>query len=273
MSGQSERYILATGEKETERLRLLHEVYGPNTEALLRRVGLRPGLCDGMRVVELGCGNGNVACYIAKQIGPRGSVVGIDNSPDQIEQARKQAQARRLTNVEFRVGDAGSADLPEGTFDMAYGRLILMHLAQPGKALERMRLLVRPGGHVVCEEMDLTSWICEPPSDLVRRFYELNITLGERHGGHFRLGRSLPHLFLAAGFAKPEVGANFPLALRGEQKRLLELTFREFAPELVHENLATQSEVDQITAELSKLAADESTLFGFPLLVQVWARR
>jgi SAM-dependent methyltransferase len=198
--------------------------------------------------------------------------VGIDNSPAQVEEAQRQAAARGLSNVEFRVGDANAPGLPEGTFDLAYARLVLMHLANPGQALERMRGLVRPGGCVVCEEMDLTRWICDPPSELVRRFYELNIALGERHGGHFRLGPSLPGLFHAAGLT-PEVAANFPLATRGEQKRLLELTFREFAPELVRERLATQAEVDAIGAELGRVAADNTTLLGFPLLVQAWASR
>jgi SAM-dependent methyltransferase len=269
MSGRPEHYILATGSPEVERLRLLQEVYGPGTEAMLHHAGLR----DGLRVVEIGCGNGNIACWVAEQVGTRGKVVGIDNSPDQIDQAQRQAQARGLRNIEFRVGDAYAPGLPEESFDIAYGRLILMHLADPEKALQGMRRLVRPGGRVACEEMDLSRWLCDPPSDGLRRFYEFNVALGERHGGHFRLGSSLHRLFQQTGFGEADAAANFPLSLRGEQKRLLELTFREFAPELVRESLAAQSEVDQIAAELTRLAGDETTLFGFPLLVQVWATR
>jgi hypothetical protein len=80
-------------------------------------------------------------------------------------------------------------------------------------------------------------------------------------------------LFRSAGFGRPEVGSNFAMSLRGEQKRLLALTFVEFAPELVREGLATQAEVEAIAAEMMKLADDETTMFGFPLLVQVWASR
>src|SRR5262249_27985027 len=80
-------------------------------------------------------------------------------------------------------------------------------------------------------------------------------------------------LFREAGFARPEVGANFALALRGEQKRLLGMTFTEFAPELVQEGLASQEEVDRVAADLITLADDETTLFGFPLVAQVWATR
>jgi hypothetical protein len=84
---------------------------------------------------------------------------------------------------------------------------------------------------------------------------------------------SLHRLFRQAGFARPEVGANFALALRGEQKWLLGMTFVEFAPELVRRGLATQAEVDDVAAGLRRLADDEATLFGFPLVVQVWAAR
>jgi SAM-dependent methyltransferase len=267
MTKLNEHYILATGGKDLERLRLLHEVYGPGTEALFHRIGLR----DGLHVVEIGCGSGNIACWVAEKVAPGGSVMAIDNSAEQIEQARRQAQARGLRNIDFQVADAYSPRLPENSFDVAYCRLVLMHLIEPGKALTVMRGLVRPGGKVVCEEMDLGCWLCDPPADAMRRFFELNEALGERRGEHFRLGASLHRLFRQAGLPHPEVGTNFTLALRGEQKRLLGMTFMEFAPELVRERLATRADVDQIAMEMMRLADDETALFGFPLVVQVWA--
>jgi SAM-dependent methyltransferase len=269
MTQPPEHYILATGGKDSKRLRLLHDVYGPGTEALLRRAGLRAGL----RVVEVGCGSGNTACWVAEQVAPRGSVVALDVSPDQIEQARRQAARRHLRNIEFQVADAYAPRLPEGTFDLAYCRLVLMHLTHPADALAAMRTLVRPGGVVVCEEMDLGCWRCDPPAEAMTRFFALNTALGERRGENFSLGVSLHRLFRDAGFAHPEVGANFALALRGERKRLLGMTFAEFAPELVQEGLASQAEVERVAAALRALADDETTLFGFPLVVQVWATR
>jgi SAM-dependent methyltransferase len=264
-----EHYILATGGKDLKRLRLLHDVYGPGTETLLGRAGLRAGL----RVVEVGCGSGNTACWVAQQVAPGGSVVGLDVSADQIEQARRQAARRHLHNIEFHVADAYAPRLPEGTFDLAYCRLVLMHLTRPADALAAMRALVRPGGVVVCEEMDLGCWLCDPPAEAMTRFFALNTALGERRGEDFSLGLSLHRLFRAAGFAQPEVGANFALATRGERKRLLGMTFAEFAPELVREGLASQDEVARVTTGLMALADDESVLFGFPLVVQVWAAR
>jgi 2-polyprenyl-3-methyl-5-hydroxy-6-metoxy-1,4-benzoquinol methylase len=269
MAEQAEHYILATGGKDMERLRLLQQVYGPGSEASLKRAGLRPGL----RVLEVGCGSGNMACWVAEQVGSRGSVVGIDNSAGQIALAQEQAAARGLKNIEFQTADAYSPRLPEGSFDLAFCRLVLMHLMHPVDALAAMRSLVKPGGTVLCEEMDLGVWVCDPPTEVMNQFYELNVALGELRGEHFRLGSALHALFREAGFGRPEVSSNFVLALRGEEKQMLGMTFDEFAPEAVRENLVSQRDADSVSAELRKLAADEVTLFGFPLLVQVWARR
>src|SRR5947209_18938744 len=114
MGAETDRYILATGAKDVERLRLLEEVYGPRSQDLFRRAGLR----EGLRVVEVGCGSGNTSCWLATQVGPGGSVVGLDNSPAQIEQARRQADARGLANVRFVVADACAPGLPQGSFDL-----------------------------------------------------------------------------------------------------------------------------------------------------------
>jgi hypothetical protein len=121
--------------------------------------------------------------------------------------------------------------------------------------------------------MDLGCWLCDPPAEAMTRFFALNAALGERRGENFSLGASLHRLFRKVGFGRPDVGANFALALRGEQKRLLGMTFTEFAPELVREGLASQEEVDRVSADLITLADDETTLFGFPLVAQVWSER
>jgi SAM-dependent methyltransferase len=268
-TSQPSRYILATGERDVERLRILQEIYGPTSEALLRRVGLRPG----MRVVEIGCGDGNMTCWMAEQVGPAGSVVGVDGSAAQVEQARRQAEARSLSNVTFVVADACSPGLPPGSFDLAYCRLVLMHLARSRDSLRAMRDLIGPGGVVVCEEMDLTHWLCDPPSPALTRFMELSVVLGDRLGEHFRLGGSLHRLFREAGLDRPEVAAVFPVVLRGEHKRLYPLTFDEYAPLLVREGLASQAEAEAMSAEVWRLAEDETTLFGYPLMGQVWARK
>jgi SAM-dependent methyltransferase len=265
----SATYILSAGEPEVERLRLLNDSYGPASEAFLRRAGLRPG----MRIVEIGCGTGNMTCWLAKQVGPTGAVVGVDRSPDQLEMARRLAEERGLPNVTFHAADVRSLGLPTESFDLAYCRLLLMHLKRPLDVVRGMRDLVRLGGVVAAEEMDLGVWLCDPPSPLMARFFDFNLAIAARRGTHFNLGRSLHNVFREAGLHHPEVSSSFPLLLRGDAKRLLGLTFVEFAPALVSEGLATQAETDAVTAECFRVAEDDTILLGLPFVGQVWATR
>jgi SAM-dependent methyltransferase len=267
MKQNSTIYVLATGERDVERLRILNAVYGPASQAALRQAGLR----EGARVVEVGCGVGNMTCWIAGQVGPGGSVVGIDKNPAQLNQARKQAAQLQLSNVTFQEGDAYSPGLPAESFDLAYCRLMLIHLRRPVEAVRAMRQLVRPGGQVLCEELDLGHWLCEPPARGIARFFEMNLKLGERRSEDFRLGGRLSQLFREAGFSTPQATGEVPLVLRGENKRLLWMTYEQIAPALVQEGLATQDEVNQDSMDMLRVAEDDTTLLGMPLMVQVWA--
>src|SRR5258708_38315263 len=65
---ESDTYVLRGGEQGAERLRLLARVKWPTTKALLRQVGLRPG----MRCLDVGCGIGAVTLKLARWVGPTG---------------------------------------------------------------------------------------------------------------------------------------------------------------------------------------------------------
>jgi ubiquinone/menaquinone biosynthesis C-methylase UbiE len=258
-------YVLATGAAERERLTLLQEVYGPVTETALREAGLRAG----MRVVEIGCGTGVMSCWLAEQEGPTGAVVGIDQSQAQVDEARALAASRGLSNVTFEVGEANAPGAPAGSFDVAYCRLVLMHLPDPLGALRAMRALLKPGGAVVAVEMDVTRWLCDPPSPAVERAYAINHQLGERRGEHFRIATNLHALFDQAGLADVEARAELPLIRRGPTKHLLRLSFEELAPVAVQDGLATADDVANIGAELRRIADDPHVLLSMPLVVAV----
>ena len=71
--------------------------YGDLTERLFRTAGLQPG----MRVLEVGCGVGDVSLLAARIVGPGGSVLGVDRAADSIETARGRAREAGLENVAF----------------------------------------------------------------------------------------------------------------------------------------------------------------------------
>lgn len=116
----------------------------PMTERMIELAGIRPG----MRVLDLAGGSGEPGLPIAHVVGPSGSVLLTDQSPEQLDFAREKAAAQGLSNVEFRVADAEEIDVEEGAFDAVTCRWGIMFMPEPARALRAAHKALRPGGRV-----------------------------------------------------------------------------------------------------------------------------
>jgi SAM-dependent methyltransferase len=118
----------------------------PIGEALLARASIAPG----ERVIDLGCGGGLTSLAAARATGPEGAVLGLDISPDLIDEARRRAAD--YPNASFVCADAATV-----TLDTLYDRLISrfgsMFFADPYAAFTNLHALIRPGGRI-----DLAIW-------------------------------------------------------------------------------------------------------------------
>lgn len=110
-------------------------------------------LSQGERVLDVACGTGLVTFAAARQVGPGGSVVGVDISGRMVEGAAQRAEADGVAGVSFARMDAEALDLPDGAFDVALCALGLMYLPDPEFAGAEMRRVLRPGGRMV-----LSTW-------------------------------------------------------------------------------------------------------------------
>jgi ubiquinone/menaquinone biosynthesis C-methylase UbiE len=100
-----------------------------------------------MSVLDVGCGWGDMSLQVAEIVGPMGRVVGIDCVDAFLKEARKDAAAKGLSNVQFSRGDAEVA-LPESEFDYVVARFGTMFFTNPVAALRRMRMALKPGGQM-----------------------------------------------------------------------------------------------------------------------------
>lgn len=264
----SAQYVLATGEVGAARLRLLDDVYGRSTEALLTELGLAPG----MSVADIGCGTGTVSRWLARAVGSGGRVVGVDVSPAQLEVARRDAQRQGLTQLHFECADAYDTHLPRESFDIVYCRFLLCHLGKPERALVEMRALLKPHGTLVCDDVDVASIFADPPSHAVERMRDLMLAVGASRGVDFRLGIRLHRLFRSAGLANPEIRIDQPVYATGEEKRIWEYTFLEAAPAMIQAGLVTPAELQQLSRELAAVARDETVIVAQARKIQIWAR-
>jgi ubiquinone/menaquinone biosynthesis C-methylase UbiE len=269
MSALETKYVLATGEEAASRLRVVNTAHGHDTRALLKRAGLKAG----MRVADIGCGVGTLSHWAAERIGPIGSVVGVDVSECQVEQARAGAKKMALKNVEFVHAGAYETGLPGGGFDMVFCRFLLMHLEYPERALTEMSRLVKPGGVLVCEEGDFNTPYCVPHSPMYDRCFALYTLAGESQCGHFQIGNQVYRMFLNLGYKEPMVNNVQPVFARGEAKKLPAWTLEECADLLIEKGLSTPEEISEILKEMHQLAKDDTILFGMARMTQVWARK
>ncbi len=267
MSSSEAPYMLATGERSTQRLQLIDRIFGSATRQLLLGCGLRRG----WKVAEIGCGIGLVSFWMAQQ---SASVVAVDGKQAQIETAAKYAREQRIANLDFHVADAYNTGLPRASFDLVYSRFLMCHLPEPLRALREMRELLKPGGILACEDYDQQSVACEPPSLAYTRLNRISDGMDKAFGvNSSNIGLRLPRLFLQAGLNSPQVTMWQNAFLRGEEKRLWELTLEEARGAIVEHGVATNEDLDQLCAELRRIAEDETVLVMLARVTQVWATR
>jgi len=101
----------------------------------------------GQRVLDVGCGFGDVSQQIAAMVGPEGEVVGVDASPRFIDAARSEADEAGVTNVRFEIADVEAGGLESG-FDRVFSRFGTMFFANPVRALRNVREALVPGGQL-----------------------------------------------------------------------------------------------------------------------------
>ena len=114
-------YIFGRSTAETQRLILQSALLGPTTRRLLERAGLQAG----MRVLDVGCGAGDVSLMIGEMVGRTGRVLGIDHDAKVLATAHERAVGQGLGHVEFQEHALERFD-GEAGFDMVFGRYILI---------------------------------------------------------------------------------------------------------------------------------------------------
>jgi ubiquinone/menaquinone biosynthesis C-methylase UbiE len=165
-----------------------------------------PSLEPGMRLLDVGCGPGSITRGLAERVAP-GEVVGLDLSRDTLEDARRDAAARGLTNLTYREGSVYALPFGDGTVDVVYAHQVFQHLRERGAALREVLRVLRPGGLVAIREVDWGTVAYWPRDPRLDRWIRLHLDTWSRNGGEPLMGRRLRALFNAAGVADVEVSA------------------------------------------------------------------
>ncbi len=266
-------YVLGRSDDETRRLILQDQIYRPITRRLFEAAGIGAG----MSVLDLGSGAGDVALLLAELVGPRGRVLGIDTNPGILKTARARVAASGWSNVEFRAGTLELLDLGAG-LDAVAGRWVLMYVADPVALLGRAGELVRPGGIVAFNEVDLSYPARTfPPTPMAAELNAWMVPPEDWSGTpDVRIGTRLYRLFVEAGLPAPQLrlevpiggGADWPgYAYTAETLRSLRPMLEKAAPPGL-----VPPDPDVVGAQLRDEVVAASGVQALAALVGAWTR-
>jgi len=269
-------YVLGRSENEERSLQERAKFFNPST----RRLFEDAGITTGMKVLDIGCGPGDVSFLAAELVGPTGRVVGVDMNPAIVATARARAQAAGTTQVSFIAGDIRHVGL-EDSFDAVMGRFVLMYSAYPAASLRAALRAVRADGIAAFYEANMGAGVVSHPVSSMHQ--QLGRWLSEtfaRGGVEMAMGTKLYPVFLAAGLESPRLTTD---AVIGGGREWLERYvsvfgashLRSYLPQTLEYGIATEDEIGIETFDeryLEELLRQESVIQNFQC-VGAWARK
>lgn len=245
--GTAVPYILGSSPEELRRLRFQAQILRPITARLLRDAGVK----QGMRVLDLGCGPGDVSFLAAELVGPSGRIVGVDQAPEAIALAKHRARENGIRNVDFALTAVETFSSPV-RFDAVIGRYILFHQADPTTFIRQVMRFVAPDGVIALHEVSprhrFRSFPTVPLWDRVGDW--LVAAFHPDNPGRDAATRLVQH-FETAGLRCPAVFAEIPIG-GGESSPLYAWTaetVRSVMPVLAAAGIATPEDVSIDTLE------------------------
>ncbi len=270
----TDTYVLGQAPEAIQRLVKQSQLLNPFTYRMLDEAGITTG----MKVLDLGCGPGDVSLLVAERVGETGCVLGVDTNPAVLDLARARARAAGFRHVSCLASDIRDLTLDQ-EYDAIVGRLILLYLPERDAILRRLLQHLRPGGVVAFQEYDLFTGVgfFYPPSPLWEQIWSWISQAFQRAGAELDMGLKLYSAFLEAGLPTPQMRFEAVLS-GGSGSPLYEFyadVVRALMPMLAKFGIATAEDVD-IETLADRIRAEIVSHQGVartPALVSAWAHK
>ena len=252
-----------TWDRARQRLSSIEAQYDPISIRSLERCGT----AGGWRCLEVGAGGGSIATWLCERVGPAGHVLATDLEPRFLE-------ALTAPNLTVQRHNIVTDDLPTDMFDLIHTRMVLEHLPERDRVLRRLVTALKPGGWLVCEDLDEVSILLVTPADPASQAVFATVQQGRRAvmrgRGHVPdYGRQLAALFRAAGLVEVYAEGQVPVFQAGPQAEFARLTIEQLREAIIGTGAVGEAD---IAAYYALLARPDFVMLG-PSLFAASGRR
>jgi SAM-dependent methyltransferase len=254
-------------QKEHDRLTALESLYDGPSRRLLSDLGVGAG----WRCMEIGCGAGGIARWLADQVGETGHVLATDLDTRFLD-------GHGLANLEVRTHNIVTDPLDEAVFDVIHARAVVEHVADREQVLKRLVAALRPGGWLLIEDVDfgsatagmLAAYVSapEPERAAMERIYLAIAKVFAAIGADPSFGRRLTGALTESGLSRVAAELHVPV-VSGGNEHWTRGSVEQLAERVVATGIATAADVEWF------LAASARPDFHYlpPLMVSVWGQR
>jgi SAM-dependent methyltransferase len=266
-------YVFGHSSEELERLTFQAQVLRAATLRLLSDMGVETG----MRVLDLGCGAGDVAMLVGTIVGSSGSVLGIDRSQEAVKLAAHRSALAGLSHVVFEMCDVDDFATSE-LFDCVIGRYVVVHQPDPVAFIRKAASLTKPGGALGFHEILLLDPLVEsyPQVPMWNRAGDWIVAAIRAAAPHHDAASRLVEHFSDAGLESPTLFCERPIG-GGEDSLMYRWAFegvRGVYPHLVRMGVIEEGAEDLLTFEhrmRAEAVKSRSQLMG-PTQISAWTK-
>jgi ubiquinone/menaquinone biosynthesis C-methylase UbiE len=265
-------YFLGHSQDEIQRLIDQAAILRPTTERLLRSAGIE----QGMRVLDIGCGAGDVSMLAGKLVGPSGWVVGIDPNVDTLAVARARAQADGLRHVTFTEASVGTFSDPK-PFDLVVARYVLIYQVDPVAFLRAAARFATPGGILALHEFILERPVYSKPHvALWQQTADWLMTTFRNGAPSCDAAARLIEHFSGAGLPQPALFSETPIGggVDAPHYAWAAGVARTLLPRMVETGVVTAETVaiDTLESRLRSAVVEARSQVEWPAQVCAWTR-